>query len=107
VPEKIFRIVGLGEILWDIYTDKKYLGGAPANFAMHCAQLGDEGTVLSRVGNDPLGEEIKQALITRKIKADFLQVDDKKITGTVEVTLDKNGKPRFNCHTDVAFDYLN
>ena len=29
------EIVGLGEILWDIFPDGAVLGGAPCNFAMH------------------------------------------------------------------------
>ena len=52
-----YTIAGLGEILWDIYDDKKFLGGAPANFALHVQRLGHEGLVLSRVGNDPEGYE--------------------------------------------------
>ncbi|NOZ60674.1 MAG: carbohydrate kinase [Calditrichaeota bacterium] len=106
MTEKQFRIVGIGEILWDIYGEQKFLGGAPANFAIHCAQLGDIGIVLSRVGKDQLGEDIKQALSRRNIDASFVQIDADKPTGTVEVELDEKGKPRFNCHTDVAFDYL-
>ena len=33
-------IVGIGEILWDIFPQGKRLGGAPANFAWNMAQLG-------------------------------------------------------------------
>ena len=36
-------IVGLGEILWDIFSDQKVLGGAPANFAYHVSQQGYKG----------------------------------------------------------------
>jgi fructokinase len=28
-------IVGIGEILWDVFPAGKVLGGAPANFAYH------------------------------------------------------------------------
>ncbi len=106
MQDKKFLIIGLGEILWDIYGDQKFLGGAPANFAIHCTQLGDIGVALSRIGNDELGEEIIQALSARGIKTEYLQTDSEKPTGTVDVKLDKNGKPHFTCHTCVAFDYL-
>ena len=53
-----FTIVGLGEILWDIYGEKKYLGGAPANFALHIQRLGHKGIVISKVGRDINGFEI-------------------------------------------------
>ena len=37
-------IVGIGELLWDIYPDgRKVAGGAPFNFAFHCHQLGHDG----------------------------------------------------------------
>ena len=34
-------MVGIGEVLWDVYPDGAHLGGAPANFACHAAALGD------------------------------------------------------------------
>ena len=33
-------VVGLGEILWDVFPTRKVLGGAPANFAYHISQFG-------------------------------------------------------------------
>jgi hypothetical protein len=32
---KTFVIVGLGEILWDLFSDKKQLGGAFGEFRLH------------------------------------------------------------------------
>ena len=43
-----FRIVGLGELLWDLLPAGKQLGGAPANFAYITTLLGDEGIAASR-----------------------------------------------------------
>ena len=40
-----YKVVGIGEILWDLLPDGKHLGGAPANFAYITSLLGDEGTV--------------------------------------------------------------
>lgn len=101
-----FTIVGIGEILLDIYENTKFLGGAPANFAIHCHQLGDNGIIISRTGNDELGLEIFNSLQQRKMDISYIQQDSNKPTGSVKVTLDKNGKPKFECTTDVAFDYL-
>ena len=36
-------VVGLGEILWDVFPERKVLGGAPANFAYHVSQFGFNG----------------------------------------------------------------
>jgi len=101
-----FKIVGLGEILWDIYEDEKFLGGAPANFAFHCQQLGDTGIIASRVGNDELGQELLDSLNNRELSIDFIQKDFDYPTGTVKVMLDDQSKPHFECTTNVAFDYL-
>ena len=51
-------ILALGEILWDLLPAGKQLGGAPANFAYHAAQLGADTRTLSAVGDDPPGREI-------------------------------------------------
>ena len=44
-------VVGLGELLWDMFPAGKKLGGAPANFAYISNLLGDRGVVASRVGD--------------------------------------------------------
>ena len=33
------NVLSFGEILWDIYPDKKFLGGAPLNFAAHLKKI--------------------------------------------------------------------
>lgn len=103
---KKFRVVGIGEVLWDIYRDQRFLGGSPANFVIHAQQLGDEGIIVSRIGHDGMGDELVRALQARNIAADYLQVDKKKGTGTVVIQLDVRGVPSFSCTDDVAFDYL-
>ncbi len=105
MSSKKFSIIGIGEILWDIYEDKKFLGGAPANFAIHCQQLGDTGIIASRVGDDKLGQEVIDTLKNRAQTIDFIQRDSNQKTGTVNVTLDEHGKPHFECTANVAFDY--
>ena len=55
-------IVGLGEILWDVFPERKILGGAPANFAYHISQFGFNGYAVSAIGKDLLGKEILDSL---------------------------------------------
>ena len=45
-------IVGLGELLWDMLPEGKQLGGAPANFSVMSARLGNRAVIASRIGND-------------------------------------------------------
>lgn len=99
-------IVGLGEVLWDIYADDKYLGGAPANGAIHSQRLGAHGVVASAVGLDDLGDEIIKTLEEQGLDASTIQRTSVQPTGTVGVKLNEEGVPDFVCSKDTAFDYL-
>ena len=55
-------IVGLGELLWDMLPEGKQLGGAPANFSVMSARLGNRAVIASRVGGDALGREARKYL---------------------------------------------
>ena len=101
-----YKVVGLGEILWDLLPDGKHLGGAPANFAYITSLLGDEGTVASRVGSDALGREAIRQLASLGLAATFVQRDSEHPTGTVKVEVHGAGQPRFEIASSVAWDYL-
>ena len=57
------HIVGIGDVLWDCLPEGRKIGGAPANFAYYMSQFGYDSLLVSAVGNDPLGEEIKEVLV--------------------------------------------
>ncbi len=99
-------IVGLGELLWDLFSAGRQLGGAPANFAYCSHLLGDAGTVVSRVGADELGNDIRESLASFGLTDDFVQSDNKHPTGTVKVQLDKAGQPDFTITYPSAWDFL-
>ena len=101
-----FKLVGVGEVLWDLLPDGRQLGGAPANFAYHARALGADARVISRVGKDPLGEELVERLNCLGVPTDCLAVDDTRPTGTVSVEVAPNGEPHFTIHQDVAWDNL-
>ncbi len=105
MPGKL-RIAGVGEVLWDIYGDQKFPGGAPANFAIHVQRLGHQGALLSRVGKDLLGEELVDFLRRQGVDVSGIQVDPALPTGTVRIELDEQGVPHFLCTRNVAFDAL-
>jgi fructokinase len=106
MSEKQFIIVGIGEVLFDVLPSKpKMPGGAPANFAYVSKQLGDRGIILSRIGSDELGKELTFALKAKDLTIDYLQIDNKKQTGIVNVTFE-NGQPSYEIVEDVAWDFL-
>lgn len=57
--------VGIGELLWDLLPSGKLVGGAPSNFAYHTQQQGAFSCIVSAVGNDSYGNEIKEALLKK------------------------------------------
>jgi fructokinase len=99
-------IVGLGEILWDVFPDGRRLGGAPANFAFYANSLGEDGVIVSRVGKDKDGEQILSRLLSAGLDARYIDVDNARPTGSVTVFSDERGLPRFIIHEERAWDYL-
>ena len=100
------RVVGLGEVLWDLFPGRACLGGAPANFAYITTLMGDHGMVASRVGQDSRGLEALRHLEELRLDIDHVQTDREHPTGTVNVDVDGNGIPRFDIAQPVAWDHL-
>jgi fructokinase len=100
-------IVGVGELLWDIYPDgKKVAGGAPFNFAFHCHLLGHAAAVVSRVGRDDLGRELRERVRELGLSDEFIQDDGERPTGTVRVSVDAMGQPIYAIDTTAAWGNL-
>ena len=99
-------VVGLGELLWDLFPSGKQLGGAPANFAYITALLGDSGIVASRVGDDRLGQEALWHLKSCGLDVNRVQRDLSHPTGTVKVEVDSKGQPEYRITENVAWDFL-
>jgi fructokinase len=101
-----FRVIGIGEVLWDLLPTGAQLGGAPANFACHAQALGARAGVISRVGLDQLGQDIRLRFEQNGFPMELIQLDENSPTGTVSVELDKNGIPRFTIRVQVAWDHI-
>jgi fructokinase len=99
-------IVGIGELLWDLFPSGKQLGGAPSNFSYITNLLGDAGIPASRIGSDALGNEAVQRLSQLGVKTNYLQRDGTYPTGTVNVAVDSSGQPRFEILRPVAWDFF-
>jgi fructokinase len=97
-------IVGIGEILWDVFPNGKVLGGAPANFAYHVSQFGYKGYAVSAIGNDDPGKEIMALLADCKLN-NCIQTTTYP-TGTVNISLDYEGIPQYEICENVAWDNI-
>ena len=103
---KRFTVAGIGELLWDVFPHHKRLGGAPANFAFHCYQLGAEAYPVSCVGTDELGLRIRENLREMGVDARYVLESDSFPTGTVQVILNDEGKPSYQIFENVAWDHI-
>lgn len=101
-----YKVIGIGEALWDLFPDGPRLGGAPANFAYHAHALGAQARVITRVGKDDYGRAIQQRFEQLGIADGTVQTDEKAPTGTVTVTLAGRGIPQFCIHQNVAWDQI-
>jgi len=115
-----YLILGIGEILWDLLPGDEQengkasadnaspfgsLGGAPANFAVMAARLGNHAAILSRIGRDESGRAAIDRLEPTPADTKFLQVDTAHETGRVTVAI-HDGQPSYTIHEPAAWDFL-
>jgi fructokinase len=100
------KVVGLGEVLWDILPERTCLGGAPANFAYITTLMGDQGIVASRVGEDSRGVEALRVMEELRLDIDHVQTDREHETGRVQVKVDGKGIACYEIARPVAWDHL-
>lgn len=103
---KQHTVVGIGELLWDVFPVGKRLGGAPVNFARHCGQLGAVAYPVSCIGRDGPGAEIREVLTSLQVDLSYVAEVAGYPTGSVQVRLDGKGKPSYEICGGVAWDVI-
>lgn len=95
-----------GEVLFDSYPDgHRVLGGAPFNVAWHLQAFGHRPQLVSRVGDDAEGREIRAAMTDWGMSLDGLQTDPVRPTGRVAVVIE-DGEPKYDIVPDCAYDAI-
>jgi len=98
--------VVIGEVLFDVFPDgSRVLGGAPFNVAWHLQALGLAPLMVTRIGDDDAGDQVRASMEGWGMDISGLQVDEEVPTGEVQVTLD-DGEPSFEILPDRAWDRL-
>lgn len=98
-------VLGLGELLWDLFPDRKELGGAPANFAYHAKMLGAKALIVSAVGDDLLGRDLLQNLTRMGMDLRYIQKNHQN-TGTVAIDFAHDGEPLYEIAYPNAWDFI-
>ena len=99
-------VVCIGELLWDELPTGPVLGGAPCNVAYRLHTLGVPVAMISRVGQDSLGEEALAVLRQQTVPTEWIQRDSKRPTGTVDVKINADGNPSYTINQNVAYDAI-
>lgn len=99
-------IVCFGEVLWDVLPTRRFPGGASLNVAYHLHQLGMHPFVVSAVGRDALGDELRQCL--RRWGLDVAGITSHRDlpTGRVGLRLFASGDAHYFIAPDVAWDQI-
>ena len=100
------RVVCLGEILWDIVDDQRHAGGAPLNFCYHAHQAGAQATIVSRVGSDADGKDLRRYMESLGLDSSLVQVDETLPTGTVRAIRQSNGDMTYQFPDACAWDAI-
>jgi fructokinase len=103
---KKIKALTFGEALFDIIKGSAHLGGAPLNLAAHLAKLGAKPAVITAVGRDELGKILLARAEAMGIDTSYIQIDEKRPTGTVTVKLEAEGIPVFTINEGVAWDAI-
>ena len=99
-------ILCVGEVLFDVLGDgRESPGGAPANVAFHAASLGATCTLVSCVGKDGRGLQLRRWLDCAGIGIQNLQEDAGHPTGVVRVESSADG-PRYDIAAPAAWDFI-
>jgi fructokinase len=95
-----------GEVLFDHFPDgSRVLGGAPFNVAWHLQAFGQYPRFISRVGDDPAGQEIAELMAEWGMSREALQTDSVHPTGSVRVLI-QDGEPHYEIVADSAYDFI-
>jgi fructokinase len=103
-----FNVVGIGEVLWDIFPDSTRFGGAPANMTCILSGIAKNDVsvkMISAIGNDSLGNDALKSLAKHSVDTSLIQVNGFP-TGTVKVNLEELHQAAYTFAENSAWDHL-
>jgi fructokinase len=100
------KVICFGEVLWDIFPEGEKIGGAPLNVALRLKALGISTSIVSKVGEDQLGQRLIEFVRKQGLETQHIQEDQQFETGKVNVTLDQNGSASYDIAYPTAWDKI-
>lgn len=103
MSDRVHRVTGIGELVWDLLPAGPRLGGAPFNTVAHLARFGWLAEYVSAVGPDALGQRALDELVKIGVDTALVQRSDRP-TGVVQVELDLAGVPAYEIVSPAAYE---
>lgn len=100
------QVLCFGEVLWDSFGANKKAGGAPMNVAMHLLQQQISVEMITRIGEDDLGDELLDYLESQNFPTQLLQRDPNLPTCLVTVELDEQHQAKYTIPQPVSWDNI-
>ncbi len=100
------KVICYGEALWDVYPDSTIPGGAPMNVAIHLKNLGIDVEVISKIGDDKLGNDLLSFISQNGLSTDHITKDSNHPTGKVNVDINELGNASYEICNPSAWDYI-
>ena len=69
------KIACFGEVLFDVFPTHRKIGGAPLNVGLRMASLGIDTQIISRIGQDEIGNELLDFVSQNGVSTDSIQID--------------------------------
>lgn len=98
------NIVSIGEVLWDVFNNSEYIGGAPFNFSVHATKLGHNVLFVSIVGNDTRGKKILKRAAEFGLSTKYIKQINEHTTTYVEIETTNTGQTFFTLNPPRASD---
>jgi len=100
------RVLVFGEALLDDFGAEQVVGGAPFNVARNLAAFGQPQVMITRVGQDPGGEVLRNEFARFRMSPEGIQSDPARPTGRVRVTRGADGGAHYDILPEQAYDHI-
>lgn len=103
---KPHSVICFGEILWDILPSAAVPGGAPMNVTYHLHKLQKDPALITRIGDDEKGKELRRIFSSAGVCTDFFQLDQEHETGKVYAKMNEQHEVVYDIVKPVAWDFI-
>ncbi len=103
---KQHRVICFGEVLWDILPSGAVPGGAPMNVTYHLHKQKKDPALITRIGNDEKGNQLRELFADLGVCTDYFQIDNEHETGKVYAEPNEHNEVVYDIVKPVAWDFI-